>query len=92
MPNFRYRALTQNGEIVNGTLTAPTSAEVARRIEYLKLLPIERFRILLVCDEEVCDFSSCVTWVSSAVTVVADALAASSAASFANACASVVAV
>ena len=41
MPNFRYRALTQNGEIVNGTLTAPTSAEVARRIEYLKLLPIE---------------------------------------------------
>jgi general secretion pathway protein F len=41
VPNFRYRALTQNGEIVNGTLTAPTSAEVARRIEYLKLLPIE---------------------------------------------------
>ena len=41
MPNFRYRALTQNGEIVNGTLSAPTSAEVARRIEYLKLLPIE---------------------------------------------------
>ena len=41
MPNFRYRALTQTGEIVNGTLSAPTSAEVARRIEYLKLLPIE---------------------------------------------------
>src|SRR6201992_288478 len=41
VPNCRYRALTQNGEIVNGTLTAPTSAEVARRIEYLKLLPIE---------------------------------------------------
>ena len=41
MPNFRYRALTQNGEIVNGTLSAPTSTEVARRIEYLKLLPIE---------------------------------------------------
>jgi general secretion pathway protein F len=41
VPNFRYRALTQNGEIVNGTLSAPTSAEVARRIEYLKLLPIE---------------------------------------------------
>ena len=41
MPNYRYRALTQNGEIVNGTLSAPTSAEVARRIEYLKLLPIE---------------------------------------------------
>jgi len=41
MPNFRYRALTQTGEIVNGTLSAPTAAEVARRIEYLKLLPIE---------------------------------------------------
>jgi general secretion pathway protein F len=41
VPNFRYRALTQNGEIVNGTLTAPTAAEVARRIEYLRLLPIE---------------------------------------------------
>src|SRR6201993_5403591 len=41
MPNFRYRALTQSGEIVNGTISAPTSAEVARRIEYLRLLPIE---------------------------------------------------
>ncbi len=41
MPNFRYRALTQNGEVVNGTLSAPTAAEVARRIEYLRLLPIE---------------------------------------------------
>ena len=41
MPNYRYRALTQNGEIVNGTISAPTSAEVARRIEYLRLLPIE---------------------------------------------------
>jgi general secretion pathway protein F len=41
VPNYRYRALTQNGEIVNGTLSAPTAAEVARRIEYLRLLPIE---------------------------------------------------
>jgi general secretion pathway protein F len=41
VPNFRYRALTQNGEIVNGTLSAPTAAEVAHRIEYLRLLPIE---------------------------------------------------
>ncbi|UTD28127.1 type II secretion system F family protein [Bradyrhizobium sp. WD16] len=41
MPNFRYRALTQTGEIVNGTISAPTAAEVARRIEYLRLLPIE---------------------------------------------------
>jgi len=41
VPNFRYRALTQNGEIVNGTISAPTSEEVAHRIEYLRLLPIE---------------------------------------------------
>ena len=41
MPNFRYRALTQHGEIVHGTLSAPTAAEVAHRIEYLRLLPIE---------------------------------------------------
>ena len=39
MPNFRYRALTQNGEVVHGTLSAPTASEVARRIEYLRLLP-----------------------------------------------------
>jgi len=41
MPNFRYRALTQNGDLVNGSLAAPTAAEVARRIEYLGLVPIE---------------------------------------------------
>jgi len=41
VPNFRYRALTQNGEVVHGTLSAPTAREVARRIEYLRLLPIE---------------------------------------------------
>jgi general secretion pathway protein F len=41
VPNYRYRALTQNGEIVNGTLSAPTLEEVVRRIEYLRLLPIE---------------------------------------------------
>jgi len=41
MPTFRYRALTQNGEIVHGTLSAPTATEVAARIEYLRLLPIE---------------------------------------------------
>jgi general secretion pathway protein F len=41
MPNFRYRAITQNGEVVNGALSAPTAAEVARRIEYLGLVPIE---------------------------------------------------
>ena len=41
MPNFRYRAMTQNGELVNGSLSAPTASEVARRIEYLGLVPIE---------------------------------------------------
>ncbi len=41
MPTFRYRALTQNGEVVHGTLSAPTAAEVTARIEYLRLLPIE---------------------------------------------------
>jgi general secretion pathway protein F len=41
VPNYRYRALTQTGEIVNGTLSAPSAREVAARIEYLKLLPIE---------------------------------------------------
>ena len=41
MPNFRYRAITQTGELVNGSLSAPTAAEVARRIEFLGLVPIE---------------------------------------------------
>ncbi len=36
---FRYRALTQNGEIVHGTLSAPTLAEVTRRIEFLPAPP-----------------------------------------------------
>lgn len=41
MPNFRYRALTQSGDIVAGSISAPTAHEVDRRIEYLGLLPIE---------------------------------------------------
>jgi general secretion pathway protein F len=41
MPNFRYRALTQNGEIVNGSLAAANALEVAQRIEFLGLFPIE---------------------------------------------------
>jgi general secretion pathway protein F len=41
VPSFRYRALTQSGEVVHGTLSAPTATEVAARIEYLRLLPIE---------------------------------------------------
>jgi general secretion pathway protein F len=41
MPNFRYRALTESGEVVSGLISAPTSAEVARRIDYLRLVPID---------------------------------------------------
>ncbi|MGH6728135.1 MAG: type II secretion system F family protein [Pseudolabrys sp.] len=41
MPSFRYRALTQNGDLVSGSITAPTAGEVANRIEYLGLVPIE---------------------------------------------------
>ena len=41
MPNFRYKALTQAGEIVTGSIAAPTAAEVARRIEYLGLVPVD---------------------------------------------------
>jgi general secretion pathway protein F len=41
MPNFRYRALTQRGDIVDGSISAATAAEVAQRIEYLGLIPID---------------------------------------------------
>lgn len=41
MQNYRYLAMTQSGELVNGSIFAPTAAEVARRIEYLGLVPIE---------------------------------------------------
>jgi len=41
MRNFSYIAMTQSGELVNGSILAPTAAEVAHRIEYLGLVPIE---------------------------------------------------
>jgi general secretion pathway protein F len=41
VPSFRYKALTQAGEIVTGQISAPTAAEVGRRIEYLGLMPVE---------------------------------------------------
>jgi general secretion pathway protein F len=41
MQNFRYAAMTQNGELVTGSIFAPNASEVARRIEYLGLVPIE---------------------------------------------------
>jgi general secretion pathway protein F len=41
MPQFRYRAVTQAGELVAGQVEAPSHAEVIRRIEYLGHLPID---------------------------------------------------
>jgi general secretion pathway protein F len=41
MPNFRYRALTQSGEIVSGSIEASSLAEVSQRIEYLGLVAID---------------------------------------------------
>jgi general secretion pathway protein F len=41
VPSFRYRALTQAGEIVSGSMSAPSSAEVVRQVEYLGLVPID---------------------------------------------------
>ncbi|MFL6796077.1 MAG: type II secretion system F family protein [Xanthobacteraceae bacterium] len=41
MPSYQYRALTDAGEIVTGSISAPTAAEVDRRIEYLGLVPID---------------------------------------------------
>ncbi len=43
MPNFRYRALTEAGEIVSGAVIAPNVSEVAQRIAHLGLIPIETF-------------------------------------------------
>ncbi|MBO0763977.1 MAG: type II secretion system F family protein [Hyphomicrobiaceae bacterium] len=41
MPNFRYRAVTQAGEVVVGEVEAPTREEVLKRIEYLGHLPVD---------------------------------------------------
>lgn len=41
MPEFQYRAMSQTGEIVTGSITADTREELARRIEYLGLIPID---------------------------------------------------
>jgi general secretion pathway protein F len=41
MPQFRYRAVTQAGEIVVGEVEAHSREEVVRRIEYLGHLPID---------------------------------------------------
>jgi general secretion pathway protein F len=41
MPNFRYRALKQSGELVSGSISAATTADVTRQFDYLRLVPIE---------------------------------------------------
>ena len=41
MTNFQYRAMTQNGEIVSGSISAPSADEVAQRVEYLGLVLID---------------------------------------------------
>jgi general secretion pathway protein F len=41
MLTFQYRALSQVGEVVTGSLQAASLVEVNRRIEYLGLIPIE---------------------------------------------------
>ena len=41
MPSFRYRALTQAGEMVSGSISATSASEVVRQVEYLGLVPIE---------------------------------------------------
>src|SRR5271170_1270162 len=41
MPTFQYRALSQVGQVVTGSLQASSLVEVNRRIEYLGLIPIE---------------------------------------------------
>ncbi|MCI0600769.1 MAG: type II secretion system F family protein [Beijerinckiaceae bacterium] len=44
MTSFRYRAMTRNGDVVSGSISASTAAEVAERVEYLGLIPIETVR------------------------------------------------
>jgi general secretion pathway protein F len=41
VPSFSYRALTQTGDVVSGSISAPSAAEVVRQVEYLGLVPIE---------------------------------------------------
>jgi general secretion pathway protein F len=41
LANFRYRALTQGGELVSGSVAALSVADVLRQVEYLGLVPID---------------------------------------------------
>ena len=41
MPNYRYRALNGNGELVSGAIAASAPGEVAQRIERLGLVLVD---------------------------------------------------
>jgi general secretion pathway protein F len=41
MPNYRYRALNGNGELVSGAIAAPAPGDVAQRIERLGLVLVD---------------------------------------------------
>jgi general secretion pathway protein F len=41
MPNYRYRALNANGELVSGAIAAPAPGDVAARIERLGLVLVD---------------------------------------------------
>jgi general secretion pathway protein F len=41
MGNFHYKALTQSGDVVTGSIDASNASEVANRVEYLGLILIE---------------------------------------------------
>jgi general secretion pathway protein F len=41
MPNYRYRALNSNGELVSGAVAAAAASEVAQRIERLGLVLVD---------------------------------------------------
>jgi general secretion pathway protein F len=41
MPNYRYRALNSNGELVNGAIAAAAPGDVAQRIERLGLVLVD---------------------------------------------------
>src|SRR4030081_3700810 len=41
MPNYRYRAMNSNGELVSGAIAAPAPGDVAARIERLGLVLVD---------------------------------------------------
>ena len=41
MPNYRYRALNSNGELVSGAIAASAPGDVAQRVERLGLVLVD---------------------------------------------------